>query len=96
MEWLLELMGYIRNIAYQSTSVQNVTLDEVQSRGVTCGSRTFVLPKDQKVAACLFPPPSFYFWATLVRTLCCHRERDVLAWLLETPTAALRKIFSTE
>lgn len=57
MEWLLELMGYIRNIAYQSTSVQNVTLDEVQSRGVTCGSRTFVLPKDQKVAACLFPPP---------------------------------------
>uniref|UniRef100_A0A452QZX5 Focadhesin n=1 Tax=Ursus americanus TaxID=9643 RepID=A0A452QZX5_URSAM len=33
MEWLLELMGYIRNIAYQSTSVQNVTLDEVQSRG---------------------------------------------------------------
>uniref|UniRef100_A0A452UPZ4 Focadhesin n=1 Tax=Ursus maritimus TaxID=29073 RepID=A0A452UPZ4_URSMA len=28
MEWLLELMGYIRNIAYQSTSVQNVTLDE--------------------------------------------------------------------
>lgn len=28
MEWLLELMGYIRNIAYQSTSVQNVALDE--------------------------------------------------------------------
>lgn len=28
MEWLLELMGYIRNVAYQSTSVQNVTLDE--------------------------------------------------------------------
>uniref|UniRef100_A0A7N5KML3 Focadhesin n=1 Tax=Ailuropoda melanoleuca TaxID=9646 RepID=A0A7N5KML3_AILME len=28
MEWLLELMGYIRNIAYQSTSVQNVTLNE--------------------------------------------------------------------
>ncbi|XP_024907153.1 focadhesin isoform X2 [Pteropus alecto] len=28
MEWLLELMGYIRNIAYQSTSVQNVVLDE--------------------------------------------------------------------
>ncbi|XP_030883622.1 focadhesin [Leptonychotes weddellii] len=28
MEWLLELMGYIRNIVYQSTSVQNVALDE--------------------------------------------------------------------
>ncbi|XP_055433909.1 focadhesin isoform X2 [Bubalus kerabau] len=28
MEWLLELMGYIRNVAYQSTSVQNVALDE--------------------------------------------------------------------
>lgn len=28
MEWLLELMGYIRNIAYQSTSAQNVALDE--------------------------------------------------------------------
>uniref|UniRef100_A0ABI7Y0I4 Focadhesin n=1 Tax=Felis catus TaxID=9685 RepID=A0ABI7Y0I4_FELCA len=28
MEWLLELMGYIRNLAYQSTSVQNVALDE--------------------------------------------------------------------
>ncbi|XP_077004160.1 focadhesin isoform X2 [Tamandua tetradactyla] len=28
MEWLLELMGYIRNVAYQSTSVQIVALDE--------------------------------------------------------------------
>ncbi|KAF6327318.1 focadhesin [Rhinolophus ferrumequinum] len=28
MEWLLELMGYIRNTAYQSTSAQNVALDE--------------------------------------------------------------------
>ncbi|XP_053427642.1 focadhesin isoform X2 [Nycticebus coucang] len=28
MEWLLELMGYIRNVAYQSTSIQNVALDE--------------------------------------------------------------------
>ncbi|XP_066224352.1 focadhesin isoform X1 [Saccopteryx leptura] len=28
MEWLLELMGYIRNITYQSTSVPNVALDE--------------------------------------------------------------------
>ncbi|XP_012876282.1 PREDICTED: focadhesin isoform X1 [Dipodomys ordii] len=28
MEWLLELMGYIRNIAYQSTSIHNVALDE--------------------------------------------------------------------
>ncbi|XP_033613540.1 focadhesin isoform X2 [Fukomys damarensis] len=28
MEWLLELMGYIRNVAYQSTSVQNVVLEE--------------------------------------------------------------------
>ncbi|XP_033093351.1 focadhesin isoform X5 [Trachypithecus francoisi] len=28
MEWLLELMGYIRNVAYQSTSFQNMTLDE--------------------------------------------------------------------
>ncbi|XP_055284130.1 focadhesin isoform X3 [Moschus berezovskii] len=28
MEWLLELMGYIRNVAYQSTSVQNVALHE--------------------------------------------------------------------
>ncbi|XP_064237141.1 focadhesin isoform X1 [Aotus nancymaae] len=28
MEWLLELMGYIRNVAYQSTSVQNMALDE--------------------------------------------------------------------
>ncbi|XP_073907814.1 focadhesin isoform X2 [Castor canadensis] len=28
MEWLLELMGYIRNIAYQSTSVQNMAVDE--------------------------------------------------------------------
>lgn len=96
MEWLLELMGYIRNIAYQSTSVQNVTLNEVQSRGVVCGSRTFALPKDQKVAACLPPAPSFYFWATQVITVCCHKEMGVLAWLLETPTAALRKIFSTE
>ncbi|KAL2781563.1 focadhesin isoform 2 [Daubentonia madagascariensis] len=28
MEWLLELMGYIRNVAYQSTSAQNVAVDE--------------------------------------------------------------------
>lgn len=28
MEWLLEVMGYIRNVAYQTTSVQNVALDE--------------------------------------------------------------------
>ncbi|XP_012925111.2 focadhesin [Heterocephalus glaber] len=28
MEWLLELMGYIRNVAYQSTSVQNMVLEE--------------------------------------------------------------------
>ncbi|KAF6124391.1 focadhesin [Phyllostomus discolor] len=28
MEWLLELMGYIRNVAYQSTPVPNVALDE--------------------------------------------------------------------
>uniref|UniRef100_A0A8C6CGS4 Focadhesin n=1 Tax=Moschus moschiferus TaxID=68415 RepID=A0A8C6CGS4_MOSMO len=28
MEWLLELMGYIRNVAYQSASVQNVALHE--------------------------------------------------------------------
>ncbi|XP_032490544.1 focadhesin isoform X2 [Phocoena sinus] len=28
MEWLLELMGYIRNVAYQSASVQNVALNE--------------------------------------------------------------------
>lgn len=35
MEWLLEVMGYIRNVAYQATSVQNVALDEVLSEGVT-------------------------------------------------------------
>ncbi|XP_046323277.1 focadhesin isoform X1 [Marmota monax] len=28
MEWFLELMGYIRNVAYQSTPIQNVALDE--------------------------------------------------------------------
>ncbi|XP_004677747.1 PREDICTED: focadhesin [Condylura cristata] len=28
MEWLLELMGYIRNVAYQSTSIPNVALDK--------------------------------------------------------------------
>ncbi|KAB0368881.1 hypothetical protein FD755_019915, partial [Muntiacus reevesi] len=28
MEWLLELMGYIRNVAYQSTPVENMALDE--------------------------------------------------------------------
>ncbi|XP_063107952.1 focadhesin isoform X2 [Cavia porcellus] len=28
MEWLLELMGYIRNVAYKSASVQNVVLEE--------------------------------------------------------------------
>ncbi|ELW72499.1 hypothetical protein TREES_T100007071 [Tupaia chinensis] len=28
MEWLLELMGYIRNVAFQSTLVQKVALDE--------------------------------------------------------------------
>ncbi|XP_010944320.2 focadhesin [Camelus bactrianus] len=28
MEWLLELMGYIRSVAYRSASVQNVALDE--------------------------------------------------------------------
>ncbi|XP_053512244.1 focadhesin [Artibeus jamaicensis] len=28
MEWLLELMGYIRNVAYQSAPVPNVALDE--------------------------------------------------------------------
>ncbi|XP_064146503.1 focadhesin isoform X1 [Loxodonta africana] len=28
MEWLLEMMGYIRNVAYRSTSVQNVARDE--------------------------------------------------------------------
>uniref|UniRef100_A0A8D0HNI8 Focadhesin n=1 Tax=Sphenodon punctatus TaxID=8508 RepID=A0A8D0HNI8_SPHPU len=28
MEWLLELMGYIRNVAYKSTSLQNVALKE--------------------------------------------------------------------
>ncbi|XP_023982609.1 focadhesin isoform X3 [Physeter macrocephalus] len=28
MEWLLELMGFIRNVAYQSASVQNMALNE--------------------------------------------------------------------
>lgn len=28
MEWLLEVMGYVRNVAYQATPVQNVALDE--------------------------------------------------------------------
>ncbi|XP_007950736.1 focadhesin [Orycteropus afer afer] len=28
MEWLLEMMGYIRNIAYRSTCIQNVALHE--------------------------------------------------------------------
>ncbi|KAM6170527.1 focadhesin isoform 2-T2 [Rhynchocyon petersi] len=28
MEWLLDMMGYIRNVAYQSVSVQNVALNE--------------------------------------------------------------------
>lgn len=29
MEWLLELMGYIRNVTYQSTPVPDVALEEV-------------------------------------------------------------------
>uniref|UniRef100_A0AC11DYN8 Focadhesin n=1 Tax=Ovis aries TaxID=9940 RepID=A0AC11DYN8_SHEEP len=67
MEWLLELMGYIRNVAYQSMYVQNVALDEVQSRGVICGflkiQSIFSLPKEEHVAACssLFSP---HFWET--------------------------------
>ena len=72
MEWLLELMGYIRNVAYQSTSVQNVALDKVQSRGVICGflkiQSIFSLPKEEHVAACssLF---SLYFWETRMTIL---------------------------
>ncbi|XP_075416104.1 focadhesin isoform X2 [Tenrec ecaudatus] len=31
MEWLLDMMGYIRNVAYQSTAVQNVTVEEAPS-----------------------------------------------------------------
>lgn len=67
MEWLLELMGYIRNVAYQSTSVQNVALDEVQSRGVICGSLKMwnlclLSQKTKKLLlAFVLPPPSFYF-----------------------------------
>lgn len=67
MEWLLELMGYIRNLAYQSTSVQNVALDEVQSRGVTCGflkmyNLCLLSPTTKKkVAACLLSTPSPHF-----------------------------------
>lgn len=29
MDWLLDLMGYIRNLAYKSTPIQNVDLKEV-------------------------------------------------------------------
>jgi hypothetical protein len=29
LEWLLELMGYVRNIAYQSAPIQNVAPEEV-------------------------------------------------------------------
>ena len=72
MEWLLELMGYIRNVAYQSTSVQNVALDEVQSRGVICGSlkiqSIFSLPKEEHVAA-RSSLSSLHFWETRMTIL---------------------------
>lgn len=29
MDWLLDLMGYIRNLAFKSTPIQNVDLKEV-------------------------------------------------------------------
>lgn len=29
MDWLLDLMGYIRNVAYKSIPLQNVDLKEV-------------------------------------------------------------------
>lgn len=31
MDWLLDLMGYIRNVAYKSTPLQNVDLKEVMA-----------------------------------------------------------------
>lgn len=36
MEWLLDLMGYIRNLAYQSTPLENVNLKEVHAVKVLC------------------------------------------------------------
>lgn len=36
MDWLLELMGYTRNVAYKSTSIQNVDLKEVHTVKIIC------------------------------------------------------------
>jgi len=36
MDWLLDLMGYIGNLAYTSTPVQNVDLKEVHAAKTIC------------------------------------------------------------
>lgn len=36
MNWLLDLMGYIRNVAYKSTPLQNVNLKEVRAVKIIC------------------------------------------------------------
>jgi len=36
MDWLLDLMGYIRNLAHKSTSLQNVDLKEVHAMKIIC------------------------------------------------------------
>lgn len=46
MDWLLDLMGYIGNLAYKSTPVQNVHLKEVHAVKIICsfqGKKVFLV-----------------------------------------------------
>lgn len=37
MEWLLELMGYIRNVSLKMTAIENVAPKEVDAEKIICG-----------------------------------------------------------
>ncbi|XP_008843747.1 focadhesin isoform X2 [Nannospalax galili] len=67
LEWLLELMGYIRNIAYQSTSVQNVTLDEALDFLLLIFAATVVVWADHEAPLLLGLSASWLSW---------HQEND--------------------
>lgn len=86
MEWLLELMGYIRNIAYQSTSIQNVVLDEVQSRRVIDSflkiqNLYFLSPKRTMLLPIAFFP-SFFFGGWGVGGVWAAEETAVVTTLM--------------
>lgn len=108
MEWLLELMGYIRNIAYQSTSVQNVVLDEVQSRGVIYSflkiqNLYFPFPNRTMLLPIAFFPSFFLVVVVVVGCwgreqqwwqLWCHKETCSYKAIEGTQRWSLKNIFN--